>query len=416
MEQNIIEQLTELVSYKDKNGNYNKLKKDAETLEYEKSHRFRDKEMKATIDPDGFEVQRDNEGYIIPDDIEEILARAYKNGASDIHIAAGAPPKMRVNGELLQMDYQFLSPDKTKQLLAKLLSKESTEIFEEHGDMDFAHQIKNVCRFRVNYFKQRNSWAAVFRSLSNNIPDASKLGIPDAVMDMYTRKRGLVLVTGPTGSGKSTTLASIIDAINKTRRENIITLEDPIEYLHYHNLSTVTQREIGVDTKSFANGVRAALREDPDVILIGEMRDPETIQTAITAAETGHLVFSTLHTIGAAATIDRIIDSFPSGQQNQVRAQLASVLECVVSQQLIPKSNGSGRVAAFEVMLGNIAVKNLIRENKITQITSQIQVNKQFGMILMDDYLLELYKHGTISKEKAIEFSVDKTGMASKLR
>lgn len=414
-EKTIIEQITNMMSYKDKDGNYNKLKNCVEKPQEEEYKGYRDTRVKKTEDPEGFEFNKDSDGYIIPEDINEILARAYKNGASDIHITVGAPPKMRVHGELLQMDYQFLTPDVSRNLLAPLMNDETQRIFEAEGDLDFAHTIPGVCRFRVNLFKQRGSWSAVFRSLSTDIPPAEKLGIPESVMEMATRKRGMVLVTGPTGSGKSTTLAAIIDAINQNRRENIITLEDPIEYLHKHKLSNVNQREIGTDTKSFAAAVRAALREDPDVILIGEMRDPETISTAITAAETGHLVFSTLHTIGAAATVDRIVDSFPHEQHDQIRAQLASVLECVVSQQLIPLAGGKGRVAAFEIMLGNIAIKNLIKENKISMITSQIQTNTKNGMILMDESLMRLYRSGKITKDKCIEFAVEKKSMIDKL-
>ena len=412
--QDLVEQLTSLVGYKDKNGNYNKLKDSNSVRPEELVTGFRDKKIIKCVDPEGWTVNRDEDGYIIPEDIEEILARAYKNSASDIHLTPGAPPKMRVHGELLQMPYQILTPERVKALLSPLLDVETAAIFENEGDLDFAHTVPNVCRFRVNYFKQRGAWAA--GSLSTEIPSAEKLGIPDVILSMATRKRGMVLVTGPTGSGKSTTLAAIIDRINKTRRENIITLEDPIEYIHKHNLSNVNQREIGSDTKSFAMAVRAALREDPDVILVGEMRDPETIATAITAAETGHLVFSTLHTIGAAATVDRIVDTFPHEQQTQIRAQLASVLECVVSQQLIPLAEGKGRACAFEIMLGNIAIKNLIRDNKIAQITSQIQVNAKDGMILMDESITKLYQQGKITKDKAIEFAVDKKVMTDKLR
>ena len=413
--QDIVEKLSSLVGYKDKNGNYNKLKESNSVKPEELVTGFRDKKIIRCLDPEGWTVNRDEDGYIIPEDIEEILARAYKNSASDIHLTPGAPPKMRVHGELLQMPYQILTPEIVKSLLTPLLDAETAEIFEEEGDLDFAYTVSGVCRFRVNYFKQRGAWAAVFRSLSTEIPSAEKLGTPEVILSMATRKRGMVLVTGPTGSGKSTTLAAIIDRINKTRRENIITLEDPIEYIHKHNLSNVNQREIGSDTKSFAMAVRAALREDPDVILVGEMRDPETISTAITAAETGHLVFSTLHTIGAAATVDRIVDSFPNAQQAQIRAQLASVLECVVSQQLLPLAEGKGRTCAYEIMLGNIAIKNLIRENKIAQISSQIQVNARDGMILMDESILRLYREGKITKDKAIEFAVDKKVMTEKL-
>lgn len=413
--QKLMEELSSLVSYKDSSGNYNKLK-ETQSVDINEIVGYRDKKIIKCADPEGYEYKRDDDGFIIPESIDEILARAYKNSASDIHITSGAPPKMRVHGELLQMPYEFLTPELTRKLLSPLINAETQLIFDQEGDLDFAYSLKGVCRFRVNLFKQRGAWSAVFRSLSTNIPDAEVLGIPKAILDMATRKRGMVLVTGPTGSGKSTTLAAIIDQINKTRRENIITLEDPIEYIHTHNLSNVNQREIGADTKSFASAVRAALREDPDVILVGEMRDPETISTAITAAETGHLVFSTLHTIGAAATIDRIVDSFPHNQQDQIRAQLASVLECVVSQQLIPLQDGKGRVCAFEIMVGTVPVKHLIRENKIPQISQQMELESKEGSLLMDTSITKLYAQGKISKDKAIEFAVDKLKMQAKLK
>lgn len=259
------------------------------------------------------------------------------------------------------------------------------KILYEKGEVDFAYSIKSLGRFRVNVFKQRGSYAAVIRLVSTAIPSAESLGVPHSVIELTKKKRGLVLVTGPTGSGKSTTLASLLDIINSNYSAHIITLEDPIEYLHNHKKAIVNQREIWLDTYSYANALRAALREDPDVVLVGEMRDLDTIATAITAAETGHLVFSTLHTIGAAPTIDRIIDAFPPHQQTQIRVQLGSILESVISQQLLPTADGRGRVAAFEVMHGTAAVKNLIREGKTHQIASVIQTSRKLGMQTMDD-------------------------------
>lgn len=421
MSNKILEQIAEATSVKNQDGSYNKLVKQERPLFEEseasmENNSYRDsKTVRIEKRDPAFSVRVGENGYFVPEDINEILSTAYLNGASDIHIVVGAPPKMRLHGELLQMPYEVLTPSKTMNLLSKLLNDNQSELFKTEGDIDFAHSIPGICRFRVNMFKQRGSWGAVFRCLSNSIPDAESLGIPAVVQALAEKKRGLVLVTGPTGSGKSTSLASIIQIINETRRENIITLEDPIEYTYKNKLSTISQREVGLDTKSFAAGIRAALREDPDVILIGEMRDPETIATAITAAETGHLVFSTLHTIGAAPTVDRIIDSFPEGQQNQVRIQLATVLEAVISQQLVPKENGRGRNAAFEVMISNPAIRNLIREKKVEQMTSVMQTNRRLGMVTMDDSLSQLYFTGAITKDKAIEFAIDKLSMQQKL-
>ena len=257
--------------------------------------------------------------------------------------------------------------------------------------------------------------AAAYRRVETHIPRPDQLGIPREVVDLYKRKRGLVLVTGPTGSGKSTTLASIINKANENLTDHIITLEDPIEYIHHHNKAIVNQREVGMDTLSYANALRAALREDPDIILVGEMRDLETISTAITAAETGHLVFSTLHTIGAASTIDRIIDIFPTNQQQQVRVQLAMVLEGVISQSLLPTANGQGRVAAFEVMLASPAIRSLIREAKTHQIQSTIQTSRQLGMITMDDALYDLFSAGTITREMAMTYAQDQQYLRKKI-
>ena len=286
---------------------------------------------------------------------------------------------------------------------------------EKTGEIDFAHSLYGRGRFRVNVFKQRGTLAMVMRLLPFKIPAPRELGLPASVQELCQRKRGLVLVTGATGSGKSTTLASLINMINKTYSKHIITLEDPIEYLHRHEKSIVNQREIGDDTESYAGALRAALREDPDVILVGEMRDLETIQTAITAAETGHLVFSTLHTNSAADTINRVIDVFPPHQQQQIRVQLASVIECVISQQLLPIQTGSGRVAAFEVMMGTSAVRNLIREGKAFQIPSMIQTSKKQGMQSMDDALYNLYIGGLISAENCLNYAQDAIAMSRKV-
>ena len=347
--------------------------------------------------------------------IREILQVAWENKASDVHITVGIPPKMRVNGKLKTMPFERMMPADTLEVLHSIMSENQKERFEERGELDFSYSIPELGRYRVNAFKQRGTAAMAFRLVSSEIPAPESLGVPESVIDLYKSKRGLVLVTGPTGSGKSTTLAAIINKANHNRDAHIITLEDPIEYLHRHDLSIVNQREIGLDSQSYANALRAALREDPDVILVGEMRDFETISVAITAAETGHLVLSTLHTIGAASTVDRVIDVFPPHQQQQIRVQLANTLEAVISQQLLPKMDGSGRVAAFEVLHSNNAVRNLIREGKSHQLTSVMQTNRKLGMITMDDSIQQLYFEGLISKETAVQFAVDPDAMDMKL-
>lgn len=347
--------------------------------------------------------------------IEEMLKIAKDAGASDVHITVGVPPKMRVNGKLITMDFERLLPADTKLLLDEIMTKQQKERFEESGEYDMSFSIIGQGRYRANAYKQRGSVALALRLVGTQVPSAESLGLPASVIDLYQRKRGLVLVTGPTGSGKSTTLAAIIDKINSNRECHVITLEDPIEYLHQHRLSMVNQREIGLDSRNYAAALRAALREDPDVILVGEMRDFETISVAITAAETGHLVLSSLHTIGAASTVDRIIDVFPPHQQQQIRVQFANVLEAVVSQQLIPKADGSGRVAAFEVLHANHAVRNLIREAKSHQLMSVMQTNRKAGMIVMDEAIMQLYAQGQITKDMAVQFAQDPDGMANKL-
>lgn len=347
--------------------------------------------------------------------LEEILTIAYNAGASDIHITVGLPPVMRLNGHLVKLDYPVLTANDTLELCVNMLKPKQREKFEERGEYDLSVAFPGIGRYRVNVFKQRGCIGIALRTVTTEIPQAEQLGIPQSVIDLYTRKRGLILVTGPTGSGKSTTLASIIDKINKSRDAHIITLEEPIEYSHNHNMAMVNQREIGQDTESFANALRAALREDPDVILVGEMRDYETISTAITAAETGHLVLSTLHTIDAASTVDRIIDAFPPHQQQQIRVQLSAVLVCIISQSLIPNLTEDGRVAAFEVMHANAAVKNLIREGKSHQLPSVIQTSKREGMCTMDDYLMQLYMSRKISRENCIQYAQNPDKMRSQL-
>lgn len=347
--------------------------------------------------------------------IEEILGKAAQAGASDVHLTVGLPPKMRVDGSLVSMQHPALAAADTQEAAAHVMSRVQLDRLMECGECDLAYAVPGRERYRVNAFRQREATALAFRLVASQVPSPEALGVPASVVDLYQRRRGLVLVTGPTGSGKSTTLAAVIDKVNEYREAHIITLEDPIEYYHPHKRSMVNQREIGVDTQSYAAALRAALREDPDVILVGEMRDYETISVAVTAAETGHLVLSTLHTIGAASTVDRIIDVFPPHQQQQIRVQFANVLEAVISQQLIPTMDGRGRVAAFEVMHANHAVRNLIREGKSHQLVSVMQTNRKMGMITMDESITQLFYEGKIDREMAIQFAQDPDGMQNKI-
>jgi twitching motility protein PilT len=346
---------------------------------------------------------------------DTLIQEAAKNHASDLHLTTGRPPSYRVDGKITPMSDKRLSRDDIRQIAFGIMDDNYKTTLEQDGEVDFAHSIANVGRYRVNVFTQRGTIALVARILNLVIPSPAHLGIPASVIEMVHKRRGLILVTGATGSGKSTTLASMIDIINNTYDYHVITLEDPVEYLHSHKKSIVNQREMGTDSKGFAAALRASLRQDPDVILVGEMRDLETISTAVTAAETGHLVLSTLHTIGAANTIDRIIDIFPPYQQQQIRTQLADVLECVVSQQLLPKKDGAGRAAAIEVMLTNGAIKNYIREGKTFQIPSVLQTNRKLGMQTMDEAITELYFNGVISRETALSFAQDMVAVDKRL-
>ncbi|KYH35950.1 twitching mobility protein [Clostridium tepidiprofundi DSM 19306] len=339
--------------------------------------------------------------------LTELLKLTIDKNASDLHLTVGAVPNIRVNGRLIPVKCNKLTPDDTENYAKEILGENYSE-YLKLGEFDTSYSISGVGRFRVNVYKQRGSDAIAIRVVGLKIPSLKELNFPDVIKELSERQRGLVLVTGPTGSGKSTTLAAIINEINSTRAEHIITLEEPIEYLHRHNKSIINQREIGRDSRGYKNALKAILREDPDVILVGEMRDLETISIAITAAETGHLVFSTLHTIGAAKTIDRIVDVFPSHQQQQIKIQLAAVLQGIVSQQLLPKINNSGRVAALEVMVNTPAIQNLIREGKTHQIQSSVQTGSKYGMKTMDMAIVELFKKGIISQETAITYSVDK--------
>ncbi len=339
--------------------------------------------------------------------IIELVNIATEKKASDIHITVGIPPILRINGQLIYFNEEKLKPDDTKTLVYETLNEDLIKELEEKGEVDTSFSSPGIGRYRVNAYKQRGSYGMALRIIPLEIPSVDDLGLPIVVKDLARLPRGLILVTGPTGSGKSTTLATMINQINNERRCHILTLEDPIEYLHRHNQSIVNQREIGTDSRSFANGLRAALRQDPDVILVGEMRDLETISIALTAAETGHLVLSTLHTNGAAKTIDRIIDVFPPHQQQQVRVQFSSAIQAIISQQLLPKADESGRVAAFEVMVATTAIRNLIREDKIHQIDTAIQTGAKYQMQTMDASLLELYRKGLISKDSALTQAIN---------
>ncbi|MGV8164824.1 MAG: type IV pilus twitching motility protein PilT, partial [Alkaliphilus sp.] len=304
--------------------------------------------------------------------IFELLEKVIANNASDLHLTVGKPPTMRIDGKLIKMSDNALGPSDTEQIAMQILMPEQRAVIDKKGELDTSYSNPGIGRFRINVFKQRGSYAIAIRIVSLKIPSIEELGLPEMLKDLTRKKRGLILITGPTGSGKSTSLASMIDLMNTESKNHIITLEDPIEYLHKHKKSIINQREVGADTNSFSNGLRACLRQDPDIILVGEMRDLETTSIAVTAAETGHLVLSTLHTVGAAKTIDRIIDVFPPHQQQQIRVQLSAVLVAIVSQQLLPRIDEPGRIVATEVMVVTNAISNLIREGKTHQIQTSI--------------------------------------------
>lgn len=349
-------------------------------------------------------------------DVRKILEEATKREASDIFIIAGRPLTYKSKGIMNTLDNQRMEPKDTFQFVSAIytLAERNIDDFDRTGDDDFSFAIPGVSRFRVSTFKQRGSYSAVIRVISFTLPHPSELGIPDAVMELADSRSGMILVTGPAGSGKSTTLACLIDKINHEREAHIITLEDPLEFLHRHEKSIVSQREINTDTENYLTALRAALRQSPDVILLGEMRDYETINTAVTAAETGHLIFSSLHTIGAANTIDRIIDVFPASQQHQISIQLASVLQAVVSQKLVPSVSGE-MVPAFEIMVLTPAIRNLIREGKVHQIDGIIYTSAAENMITMDSSILDLYKKGIIDRHTAISEAVNPEIMEKRL-
>lgn len=338
----------------------------------------------------------------MPIPIAELLRFVVENGCSDLHLVVGREPTVRVSGELRSLNKPKLGSDDTVAFMKSLASERSQRELEEVGSADFGFQFGDRARFRVSVFRQKGYISLVLRQIPNRFLTFEEIGLPQSLKNSVFKTRGLILVTGPTGSGKTTTLATIVQFINQQTDRHIITLEDPIEYYFSHEKSVITQREIGVDVPSFPEGIRRALRQDPDVILVGEMRDLDTIQSAITAAETGHLVFATLHTTGAARTVNRIIDAFPTNQQEQIRAQLSVAIEAVISQALLSRANGKGVVAAFEVMVMSPSIANLIRDNRVHQLPSEIQTGGSKGMVLLDDSLFHLYVTGQISYSEAI--------------
>lgn len=350
--------------------------------------------------------------------IEEFLTLAADKEASDLFIVAGLPLTMKTNGVMHRINEERMMPQDTEHMIReiyKMASDRNIAKLLETGDDDFSFAVPGLSRFRVSAYKQRGSLAAVIRVIAFHLPDSKKLGIPDQVMKLSELNKGLVLVTGPAGSGKSTTLACMVEEINETKEDHIITLEDPLEFLHQHKKSIVSQREVNMDTVNYVTSLRAALRQSPDVILLGEMRDYETIQVVMTAAETGHLVFSTLHTVGAANTIERIIDVFPPNQQRQITIQLASVLQAVISQQLVPSVDGT-LIPVFEIMEVTSAIRNMIRENKVHQIDGMIYSSTGSGMMSMDQSLLQAYKDGKISKDTAMLYASNAEMLGKRLR
>jgi twitching motility protein PilT len=348
--------------------------------------------------------------------IDQFLKVLVEQGGSDLHLTTGSPPIMRVHGHMQKFKFRELTPKDMETLVYEIMEEEWRMRFLTNQDFDFAYEIADLARFRVNVFWQRKGLGAVMRTIPSKVLTADQLGMPEAVRRFGMLTKGLVLVTGPTGSGKSTTLAALVDLINETRADHILTIEDPIEFVHLNKKCLVNQREVGTHTKSFSNALRAALRENPDVILVGEMRDQETIELGITAAETGHLVFGTLHTNSAPKTVDRIIDVFPADEQEQVRSMLAESLKGVVSQVLLKRKDGKGRLAAHEIMVGTSAIANLIRENKIHQIPSIIQTGKKDGMQLLDQHILEYLMSNQIDPTEAYMRSNNKTAFRQYLK
>ncbi len=331
-----------------------------------------------------------------------------EQGASDLHLVAGQPPAMRIHGDMERVKYKTLDNDELRGMLYEITPEEKVKVFEETGDVDFGYEIPGLARYRANYFMQKYGVAAVFREIPSTILTCEQLGLPPVVAKLATLPRGLVLVTGPTGSGKSTTLAAIIDMANRLRKDHIITVEDPIEFVHQSQNCIVNHREVGLHTETFSSALKGALREDPDIILVGELRDLETISLAIEAASTGHLVFGTLHTSSAPKTVDRIIEVFPSSEQAQIRSTLSDGLRAVIAQVLFKRIDKKGRCAALEILIANPAVRNLIRESKTHQIASMIQTGKKYGMQLLDDAIMELYEKGWVGGDEAYGKANDK--------
>ncbi|HLI49227.1 MAG TPA: type IV pilus twitching motility protein PilT [Chthonomonas sp.] len=348
--------------------------------------------------------------------IDDLLRIVVEKGASDLHLAVGIPPVVRIDGALQPLPFEKVTPRDSQRLVYEILTDEQIQRFETDLELDFSYQMARSARFRVNVFRDKGNVASAFRQIPQKIPTIEQLGLPSVLIELTRLPRGLVLVTGPTGSGKSTTLAAMIDRINSEQSRHIITIEDPIEYLHTHKFSIINQREVGQDTRQFSKALRAALREDPDVILVGEMRDLETMQMAVSAAETGHLVFATLHTNSAATSVERIVDSFPPGQQEQVRLQLSNNLQAILCQQLLPRAGQPGRVCAMEIMRASPAIRNLIRENKAHQITSMIQTSGSLGMQTMDQALRDLYLRGIITLEEAMSRAMNPTELEKMIR
>jgi twitching motility protein PilT len=340
--------------------------------------------------------------------IDAFFKLMHEQGASDLHLVAGQPPALRIRGEVERVKYKVLTSDALRAMLYEITPEHKIKVFEETGDIDFGYEIPGLARYRANYFMQKNGVGAVFREIPNTIMTAEQLGLPPVVSKLAMLPRGLILVTGPTGSGKSTTLASVIDIANRNRKDHIITVEDPIEFVHQSQGCIINQREVGIHTKSFSSALRGALREDPDIILVGEMRDLETIGLAVEAATTGHLVFSTLHTSSAAKTVDRVIEVFPSQEQALIRSTLADGIRAVISQVLFKRVDRTGRIVALEILIATPGVRNLIREGKSHQIPSMLQTGKKYGMTLLDDSIMELFKRGAISAEDAYAKSNDK--------
>lgn len=349
-------------------------------------------------------------------EMSDLLQLVVDEGVSDLHIEVGAPPMVRLNGGMTPLDVPALTAEDTERMVKSIASEVNLQQISEGGSTDFGFSFSDKARFRVSAFKQKGCYGTVLRQIPNRLLTLEQIGLPPSTKNLLYRPRGLILVTGPTGSGKSTTLASMIDIVNTERDCHIITVEDPIEFYHTHKRSMVIQREVGSDTTSFKEALRRALRQDPDVILVGEMRDLETIEAAVSAAETGHLVFGTLHTTGAARTVDRIVDAFPTNQQEQIRTQLAASLVAVISQVLLPRNDKPGRVAAFEIMITTPSIQALIRENKTYRITSELQTGAKFGMNTLDSHLLELYNSKVISYKELIMTAQDGESIRQKLQ